>query len=222
MIALTRTQFQQACEAFISKHETEHCADEFTGRGKQGWRWHRHSIVPGLGYMARDGLASRREHSSASFPEDSLTEPLEEDDVSALPPQPQGTYEVLTVHQSIVYSPTFQVPAFYFTVHDRNGSPLPLQDMIGTSLFRPHMFPRSISTASHGISMPDSNFPLLSQADHPVLGTPCWCFHPCETAAAVAELLEAAGDPGVHLSDQGLLRWMEAWFLVLCSVVDIQ
>jgi ubiquitin-like-conjugating enzyme ATG10 len=106
----------------------------------------------------------------------------------------------------------------YFT---SDGSPLPLRDIIGTSLFRPHMFPQC-STASHGISVPDSNFPLLSQGDHPVLGTPCWYFHPCETAVAVAELLEAAGDQGKYLSDQGLLRWMEAWFLVLCSVVDIR
>jgi ubiquitin-like-conjugating enzyme ATG10 len=73
--------------------------------------------------MARDGLASRREYSSESFPQDSLTEVLEEDDDSALPPQLQTTYEALTVHQSIVYSPTFQVPAFYFTVHDRSELP---------------------------------------------------------------------------------------------------
>ena len=41
---ITRTQFQQACEAFIRKYETEHSVNDFTGRSRQGWRWHQHPV----------------------------------------------------------------------------------------------------------------------------------------------------------------------------------
>lgn len=102
------------------------------------------------------------------------------------------------------------------------GSPLLLRDIIGTSLLRSHVFPRCADEAPHGISMPDSNFPLLSQGDHPVLGTPAWYLHPCETSVAVAELLDAAADGKEHTSDKSLLFWMESWFLILCSVVDLR
>lgn len=89
-----------------------------------------------------------------------------------------------------------------------------------TSLFHFHVFPQYVDTASHGLSITDSNFPILSQGDHPVLGTPCWYLHPCETSAAVTELIKAADDGKEYESDS-LLQHMMLWFLVLCSVVNI-
>jgi ubiquitin-like-conjugating enzyme ATG10 len=177
---------------------------------------------------------------SNALPGDLLTEVLEEDDDSTLPVQTPSC-ETLIVQQYIVYSPTFQVPAFYFTVHDKStllclsfsgythsfhvssdGSPLPLRDIIGTTLFHSHVLPRCANTAPHGISMPGSNFPLLSQGDHPVLGTAAWYLHPCETSVAVTELLDAAVDGYERASDKSLLHLMESWFLILCSVVDLR
>lgn len=69
-------------------------------------------------------------------------------------------------------------------------------------------------------------FPLLTQGDHPILGTPCWYLHPCETSAAICEILEAKlGSGWDDTSDDVLLRclvqWLEAWFLIVGGVMDL-
>lgn len=71
-----------------------------------------------------------------------------------------------------------------------------------------------------GLSEPDSAFPLLSQGDHPVLGTMCWYFHPCESSAAVDELVNEVITPDASEEDR-LRCWMNMWFLVLGSVVNL-
>lgn len=150
------------------------------------------------------------------------------DDATAATPA-----ETLTCKQYIVYSATFQVPAFYFTLHDASGSvclcascprrlacpggsPLSLDDLVRTTLFRRFAFEGTENT-SFGVSQPGSAFPLLSQGDHPTLGTPCWYFHPCESAAAVTELMAELDEIGKHQ----LLRWLETWFMVLGTVVNM-
>jgi ubiquitin-like-conjugating enzyme ATG10 len=69
-------------------------------------------------------------------------------------------------------------------------------------------------------------FPLLTQGDHPVLGTPCWYLHPCETSTAISEILaETIGDTWDDSSEENhsqcLVKWLEAWFLVVSSVLDL-
>ncbi|KAF8528853.1 hypothetical protein BU17DRAFT_36913 [Hysterangium stoloniferum] len=125
--------------------------------------------------------------------------------------------DILAVQQHVVYSPTFQVPCFYFTVHDRAGGHLSLQDIMNTSLFRKETLPEQVATTAHGLSMPHSNFPLLSQGDHPVLGIPFWFFHPCETSNAVLELVHARDD--LHRVDDS--TWIETWFLILSSIINM-
>ncbi|KAJ7638740.1 hypothetical protein FB45DRAFT_903703 [Roridomyces roridus] len=152
----------------------------------QRWEWREHPS--GLGYMAREVEHIRREQ---------LTAP-----------------ETLTCKQYVCYSATFQVPTFYFTLHDASGSPLAVTDLVGTTLFSRNAFEGTQQT-SFAVSQPDSAFPLLSQGDHPTLGTPCWYFHPCQTAAAVDEIMKALGH-----GEQGLGLWVEKWFVVLGSVVN--
>lgn len=36
---------------------------------------------------------------------------------------PLASSEVLTCYQTVVFSPTYQVPAFYFEIHDSSMSP---------------------------------------------------------------------------------------------------
>lgn len=149
----------------------------------------------------------------------------------------------LVCSQSVVFSPTFQVPAFYFTIHDSSmfcssvnitnfakphvaGSPLPLADILKSSLFRRHSFPENSATTSFALSLPDQNLPLLSQGDHPTLGTPSWYIHPCETASAIAELTEEINSESTmseqEMSEEvSMVRWMEVWFMVLGSTVDL-
>ncbi|KAG2369884.1 hypothetical protein BDR07DRAFT_1387296 [Suillus spraguei] len=65
------------------------------------------------------------------------------------------------------------------------GSPLQLTDILQTCLLR----------------------------EHPTLGTPCWYFHPCETANAVQEILNE--------TERRSVSWMEAWFTVLSTAIDM-
>ncbi|KAJ7937126.1 hypothetical protein B0H13DRAFT_1944331, partial [Mycena leptocephala] len=190
---LLRSEFCAAADAFIVSHRDK------------DWTWHDHHS--GYGYMARSCQYTRRDAAE----DDDVDVSDAGDDATAATPA-----ETLTCKQYIVYSATFQVPAFYFTLHDASGSPLSLDDLVRTTLFRRFAFEGTEST-SFGVSQPGSAFPLLSQGDHPTLGTPCWYFHPCESAAAVTELMAELDEIGKHQ----LLRWLETWFMVLGTVVNM-
>lgn len=99
------------------------------------------------------------------------------------------------------------------------GVQLTLDQLLQTGLFR---FDPSteFDKTTFGLSQPGSAFPLLSQGDHPVLGTRCWYFHPCESSAAVNELVNEVISPNVSEDDR-LRCWMKMWFLVLGSVVNL-
>ncbi|KAF8211191.1 hypothetical protein K438DRAFT_1663590 [Mycena galopus ATCC 62051] len=184
---MLRSEFSDTADAYIHSHPDK------------GWTWHDHPS--GYGYMARSCQHTRR----------SAVEPDAEtdgDDATAATPA-----ETLTCKQYVVYSATFQVPAFYFTLHDAGGSPLALDHLVCTTLFHRFAFEGTEST-SFGVSLPGSAFPLLSQGDHPTLGTPCWHFHPCESATAVDEVM-------TELGEQRTLRWLETWFMVLGQVVSM-
>ncbi|KIY73684.1 hypothetical protein CYLTODRAFT_416714 [Cylindrobasidium torrendii FP15055 ss-10] len=131
-----------------------------------------------------------------------------EDEATA--PIPPHACTSLTWRQYVAYSDTFHVPVFYFSVHDANGSPLSLLELIQTSIFRAELQTGTQKT-DFGLSRAGSTFPLLSQGDHPTLGIPCWYLHPCETGRAVAELL---GE-----DDSSALRWLEMWFVVLGTAI---
>ncbi|KIJ56548.1 hypothetical protein M422DRAFT_238173 [Sphaerobolus stellatus SS14] len=226
MQSLSRTQFQQACEAFIRKQAETQLNHDFVPRDRQRWQWHNHPAAQHLGYLARMTSAFRRTPNPipVSLEEDMVFVEVEDESTLAVHPNPDPA--TVTVQEYIVYSPTFGVPAFYFIVQDQDGTPLPLQEVVRTSLFRPEVLPECASTEPHAVTLKDSQFPLLSFGDHPVLGMPCWYFHPCETSRAVNELLGAVenlGNSKSETTDQSdLLTWLEKWFLVLGTVVDLR
>jgi len=85
-----------------------------------------------------------------------------------------------------------------------------------TTLLREDVCEGTVAT-TFAVSHPGMNFPLLSQGEHPTIGTPCWYFHPCETANAVQEIFQASEERNGRA-----LTWIEAWFSVLSTVVDMQ
>ncbi|KAJ7744520.1 hypothetical protein DFH07DRAFT_834606 [Mycena maculata] len=186
---MLRSEFCAAAHAYLDAHDTR-------------WTWREHPSVSGFGYMARSVLHTRR--AAEKETEQGL------DDATAAP-----AVETLTCLQYVVYSATFQVPAFYFTLHDASGSPLALDDLVQTTLFHRFAFEGTQNT-SFAVALPGSAFPLLSQGDHPTLGTPCWYFHPCQSAAAVDEIVAELGEQRVVGQ-----RWIEKWFMVLGSVVNM-
>jgi len=210
---LSRGQFEVACKEFIAADRPDSPAAE----ASKGWSWNEHPSVPSLGFLARTVLHFRKLQSNCTdlLPTDVDTaESLTEEDDAATAVAP----ETLVSSQYVVYSASFQVPAFYFTVHDSKGTPLALMDLVRTSLFHPSAFEQTEIT-SFGLTRPASSFPLLSQGDHPTLGTPCWYLHPCETANAVDELMSELDLEG-YAEGIRLARWLEMWFMVLGTAVN--
>ena len=103
---------------------------------------------------------------------------------------------------------------FPVTGGDAGGSPLSLDEIMKSPLFRPHTLP-SADGNTFAVTLPDSSLALLSQGDHPTLGTPSWYFHPCHTADVVGEILAE-----LAVGQEDGLRWLETWFMVLGNIVD--
>ncbi|KAN0140023.1 hypothetical protein V8E53_001919 [Lactarius tabidus] len=218
---LTRGQFEQACKAFIDKHAQSPSLSVGATRLKD-WSWAEHPTVPGLGYLFRSvplhGRAPAPDRDSDLVQEDVLPSTEFVDLAIAEKTSP----ELLTCGQSITFSPTFQVPAFYFTIHDSHGSPLGLEEIMNTSLLRHHALPETQAT-SFALFQQDALFPLLSQGDHPTLGLPSWFIHPCGTACAMSELIGEKMAEGVAEvgSQEWLLVWLETWFMMLGNMVKL-
>ncbi|EGO01810.1 hypothetical protein SERLA73DRAFT_49353 [Serpula lacrymans var. lacrymans S7.3] len=147
-----------------------------------------------------------------------LLEPLGEDEAVLSIPSTTSSVDYVC-QQYVVFSATFQVPAFYFSIHNSSGEPLPLSEILQTSLLRPSTIYEGNATA-FSLSTPTSTFPLISQGEHPTFGMPCWYFHPCETASAVWEIVSEVREDD-WTDAQVFARWVEVWFMVLGSVVDL-
>lgn len=92
-MTLSRPQFEAACKAFVQH--------------RHDWGWVEHAALPDFGYMYRTIPLQMR--SATSDPPE-----FADGDPAAAMPLPDH----LTCHQSVVLSPTFQVPTFYFSVYD--------------------------------------------------------------------------------------------------------
>lgn len=192
---------------------------------------------PGLGYLSRTALLQGCARYKDS---DLLKDDCSESEVVEDPALAHGSSSgFLICDQSITFSPTFQVPAFYFTIHDSrallfgprsrwiaqergntDGSLLTLEDIMNTSLLHRHALPE-IQVTPYALVQPDASFPLLSQGDHPTLGTPAWFIHPCGTAFVVGELLGEKNAEGMPEDSDKWLRWLETWFMMMGNIVEL-
>ncbi|KDR83822.1 hypothetical protein GALMADRAFT_236227 [Galerina marginata CBS 339.88] len=197
---LSRSQFESASKAFSRRHPQ--------------WSWgdgHR----PGYGYLMRTTTHFQKSPNLAqdaiSFPEPQV----EEDDLATA--QPAGP--AVIVQEYIVYSASFGVPAFYFTIHNTNGTPLSLAGILQTTFFKSEL-PSGSEATTFALTVPSTSFPLLSQGDHPTLGTPCWYFHPCESDKAVREFLSEI-EQSDWSEETRLVRWLELWIMIVGSVLNL-
>jgi ubiquitin-like-conjugating enzyme ATG10 len=53
------------------------------------------------------------------------------------------------------------------------------------------------------------------------LGTPSWFIHPCGTANAISELIGEKNTERIPEVDNKLLDWLETWFMMLGSIVEL-
>ncbi|KAF8319984.1 hypothetical protein DL93DRAFT_2053043 [Clavulina sp. PMI_390] len=194
---LTRTQFEKACKLYISGESS--------------------SLLSYSPPLPQD----------TSLDEMSLVEIDDQSEDGTL--SFSAPRQTIVIEQSVIYSATYQVPGFAFTAHDKGGNPLSITELASTSFLR-HRSSVPASTVSDVQSVvisprtaDDAPFPLLSAADHPVLGTPCWAVHPCETSSAMGELLDDVIRRSWDEDDaeNGLARWMALWFMLLGTIVDL-
>ncbi|KAG9128174.1 hypothetical protein FRC07_004003 [Ceratobasidium sp. 392] len=195
---LTRVEFNQACQKLASKYKvTAQRRDENVYLGALGgWEWFEHKSVPAWGHLTRTTVSrlakkSFDDEDTETFEDEELIEP---DDESNNTSGAAPDTSNLYVHESIAWHPT----AF------QNA---------GIEVFGATVQPKENNYAQ---------FPLLSQGDHPILGTPHWYFHPCETSTAVTELLSQMPDvQWDQSSPDHPLRWLETWFTVLSTAIDL-
>jgi hypothetical protein len=213
---LSRSQFELACKAFSQCHPC--------------WFWC-DNPREGYGYLTRTTTHAR---TSISDLEDDtfVVDSLDIDDLATAQPSPSN----VAVEEYIVYAASFNVPAFYFAIHDScsyicrcqtismlmfltDGLPLPLADLVQTSLFKVKP-PDGSETTTFALTLPSAPFPLLSQGDHPTLGTPCWYLHPCQADVAVGEFMSEAEKPN-WTEETRSVRWLELWLMIVGSIVNL-
>ncbi|PCH41188.1 hypothetical protein WOLCODRAFT_137241, partial [Wolfiporia cocos MD-104 SS10] len=210
---LTRSRFETACKAYIAKANVEN------PNSSSSWSWECHPTTK-LGYLTRSVLFPLR-HMDPVVDTD-----LEDSSYELEDPSDDGTTSnaashigICTSRQYVAFHPTFRVPAFYFTIHHSNGMPLSLDEIVRSSLLRQHTLEGTERTP-YSVGDPGSPFPMLSQGDHPVFGTPFWYLHPCHTSEVVAEIMAEVQQEN-WVEEEVLVRWMEAWFMVLGQVVAL-
>ncbi|OBZ71800.1 hypothetical protein A0H81_08297 [Grifola frondosa] len=118
---LTRTQFDKACKLFVA-FCSDDAAHAFPRGSSCGWAWKEHVSLPGLGFLSRSILLSRNSGNTLNGEvegQDDIGLATSDDSEACSP-----SADLLTSHQSVVYSPTFQVPTFYFTLHDTSACAL--------------------------------------------------------------------------------------------------
>jgi ubiquitin-like-conjugating enzyme ATG10 len=91
---------------------------------------------------------------------------------------------------------------------------------MNSSLLRRHALPE-IQVTPYALVQPDALFPLLSQGDHPTLGTPAWFIHPCGTAFVMDELIGEKNAEGMPEVDNKWLQWLETWFMMMGNIVEL-
>ncbi|TFK75985.1 hypothetical protein BDN72DRAFT_831426 [Pluteus cervinus] len=213
----SREQYVEMCHAFLSLR-----SEGSLKNTPRGWRWQEHHSVPGLGFISRSATYLKQPSFKDAILSPDLNlvdlEPEDDESVASVPP-----VHLVNSQQFVAYSPTFQVPTFYFTLHGANGSPLSLDEIMQCNVFKLGAF-EGTERSTFALTIPDSSFPLLSQGDHPVLGTPCWYLHPCQASQAVdelvAEITDESGESKDGLKVQNLASWLETWFMVVGTVIN--
>jgi hypothetical protein len=92
------------------------------------------------------------------------------------------------------------------------GTPAPLET-VATHLLRASI--PDTPVRADALLLPAAPFPLVQASEHPITGAAVWNVHPCEVRNAVEEIVRAEAGAGDGL------RWLEAWFMLSDSVVDL-
>ncbi|EQC30344.1 hypothetical protein SDRG_11921 [Saprolegnia diclina VS20] len=195
-MAMTWAEFRAGADALVSLQQRLH-ADDHDLHSSSNWRWENapaghalHRILPGWGFLVS---ANNVRHCVAPVHAvDVHDSASDDDDDVALAPQP--TDKVL-VDYHVVYSLTYAAPTLYLRATTPDGRPVP------TSTVRAQVH----AAANRCTSIINVDH-FISQDEHPVLSTPCYMLHPCETASCLKLLLATRPTASSPLAT--LLAWL--------------
>lgn len=112
-------------------------------------------------------VTSRTHEFTAEEEEEDITVTEDHDSAS----MQAGHVEMVDIEHHIAYSTSYQVPVLYFRACFQDGAPLSLDEIYQQIV--PDMYRDQV---------------IITQTDHPVLGTPFWHIHPCDTRKLMNEI----------------------------------
>ncbi|KAL1406304.1 hypothetical protein Q8F55_008000 [Vanrija albida] len=216
----SQAEFVETAQAFAAKYAGLERGAGVLGpeRTNAGWEWRsKFSLWRGTqGYLYR---RARRVIAAPAAGDDTPAELEEEEDDAAA--ALVGSVHGAEVELSVAYSASYGVPLLCLRAWDEHGVPLPLATLVSVAL-RAHLPIDDGEQHADALMLPGAPFPLLQQTEHPVTGDMVWSVHPCEVAGAVNEVLvaQAAAD-GDDSALRSRVSWLEAWFMLSDSVVDL-
>ncbi|KAM0791157.1 hypothetical protein ACM66B_005642 [Microbotryomycetes sp. NB124-2] len=196
--------------------------------------------MPDVGCLTK--RVERRLHETVSG-EPSLADELQldeqfccpgEDDTATLVEQQSAPAAEFATHTCYVnlfacWSATYQVPVMYFQAFTSSGAPLSMDQVVYQAnifrIFANNTYPWSTLSDANRNETADSgrHMPFLSQGDHPVTGEPAWFLHPCETSTVLSDVLDDGSSSGDEDNLQsGMARWLDAWFMIVDSVLRLE
>ena len=192
------------------------------------WEWRAagaQGVLPGQGFLALRPVARRVLLQGRCTPEaedkyeQRPAEEQQEEDTSRLEVEEamaavEGEWVEFTFH--VLWSATFSVPVMYFTANFADGSPLPAAAVCSAVALH----------SDNGGEPLGQPWTFLTQEEHPVLGTPAFMFHPCQTAERLASMAAPppAGRPGAAagLRLRHVLRYLLAWLAMLAPTLRLE
>lgn len=204
---LSRDEFAEGAIAYTKAKSELQTQSDYNNVGKhlysQGWQWKQGNFPPFTQHMARTGIVTKVRLPLNDQEDDILDEfsIIEETDEGSNSGSTVAT--ILHVHQTIVFSSTWNVPVMYIEASKNDGSILPINDLLRSTIF--HIQPKPEDHQEL-----NATFPTISIGENPANGHGSAYLHPCKTATSIAILLEEkAVSP---------IEYLET-FIMLCSDV---
>ena len=176
----------------LSADDWTRLAPEFAAASahrRVSWAWvepeARGGFAAGLGYLRSAAILVPAADSAA----DAIAHPSEDDDPSCA--APAASSHRLELHA--VHSATYGAPMLLLQGYDAAGAPW--------------------APAAVHAHVARCGGPAISQAEHPALGVPMHCVHPCRTAELMRDVLGARGASAAPLD------YVTAWWSVVAPLV---
>lgn len=164
---------------------------------RDGWTTQGAGSDPGSIYLRKITNLSLDESCVSATCVDLEDNLLEQEDVSES--RSEATRDVVTLEYHLLYSLSYQVPVMYFNAWRTNGSLLSIEEIW------------ALACTTQRVALNEARWGAISQQDHPILGTPYFFFHPCNSAQMLA-----------NVSQDDRANKVIAWLSVVAPLVGLK